>query len=116
MLRSQRLSVVLTLEERKEKAALEKMAEAQQHHEAQRQQIENLERYQREYREQIRSSQKGEAREATEFELETFEHAEVIKKRESGHAEIGDTLVVWRPIGGADWTYVVVGPSDDLLE
>ena len=51
MLRSQRLSVVLTLEERKEKAALEKMAEAQQHHEAQRQQIENLERYQREYRE-----------------------------------------------------------------
>lgn len=59
MLRSQRLAVVLTLEERKEKAALEKMAEAQQHHEAQRQQIENLERYQQEYREQIRSSQQG---------------------------------------------------------
>lgn len=59
MLRSQRLAVVLALEERKEKAALEKMAEAQQHHEAQRQQIENLERYQSEYREQIRSSQKG---------------------------------------------------------
>ncbi len=59
MLRSQRLAVVMTLEERKEKAALEKMAEAQQHHEAQRQQIENLERYQQEYREQIRSSQQG---------------------------------------------------------
>lgn len=59
MLRSQRLAVVLTLEERKEKAALEKMAEAQKHHEAQRQQIENLERYQQEYRDQIRSSQQG---------------------------------------------------------
>jgi flagellar FliJ protein len=59
MLRSQRLAVVLTLEERKEKAALEKMAEAQQNYESQRQQIENLERYQAEYREQIRSNQKG---------------------------------------------------------
>lgn len=59
MLRSQRLAVVLTLEERKEKAALEKMAEAQKHYEAQRQQIENLERYQQEYRDQIRSSQQG---------------------------------------------------------
>ena len=59
MLRSQRLAVVLALEERKEKAALEKMAEAQQHHEAQRQQIDNLEQYQREYREQIRRSQQG---------------------------------------------------------
>ena len=59
MLRSRRLAVVLTLEERKEKAALEKMAEAQKHHEAQRQQIENLERYQKEYRDQIRSSQQG---------------------------------------------------------
>lgn len=59
MLRSRRLAVVLSLEERKEKAALEKLAEAQQHHEAQRQQIENLEGYQREYRDQIRGSQQG---------------------------------------------------------
>ncbi|NMT64725.1 flagellar export protein FliJ [Marinobacter orientalis] len=59
MLRSQRLAVVLTLEERKEKTALEKMAEAGQHYEAQRQQIENLERYQKEYRDQIRSNQQG---------------------------------------------------------
>ncbi|PXX91025.1 flagellar export protein FliJ [Marinobacter vulgaris] len=59
MLRSQRLAVVLSLEERKEKAALEKMTEARRHHEAQRQQIENLERYQREYRDQIRASQQG---------------------------------------------------------
>jgi flagellar protein FliJ len=59
MLRSQRLQVVLKLEEQKEKQALEKMAEAQKAHEAQRQQIENLERYQQEYRDQIRASQHG---------------------------------------------------------
>lgn len=59
MLRSQRLQVVLKLEEQKEKQALEKMAEAQQAHEAQRQQIDNLERYQQEYRDQIRASQHG---------------------------------------------------------
>jgi flagellar FliJ protein len=59
MLRSQRLQVVLRLEEQKEKQALEKMAEAQQAHEAQRQQIENLERYQQEYRDQMRADQKG---------------------------------------------------------
>jgi flagellar FliJ protein len=47
------------LEEQKENKALEKMAEAQQAHEAQRQQIENLERYQQEYRDQIRASQHG---------------------------------------------------------
>jgi len=59
MLRSQRLQVVLKLEEQKEKQALEKMAEAQKAHEAQRQQIENLESYQQEYRDQIRANQHG---------------------------------------------------------
>ncbi len=59
MLRSQRLQVVLKLEEQKEHQALEKMAEAQKAHEAQRQQIDNLERYQQEYRDQIRASQHG---------------------------------------------------------
>lgn len=59
MLRSQRLQVVLKLEEQKEHTALEKMAEAQKAHEAQHQQIENLQRYQQEYRDQIRSSQHG---------------------------------------------------------
>lgn len=59
MLRSQRLQVVLKLEEQKEQQSLEKMAEAQQAHEAQRQQIDNLERYQQEYRDQIRASQHG---------------------------------------------------------
>lgn len=59
MLRSQRLQVVLKLEEQKEHQALEKMAEAQKAHEAQRQQIDNLERYQQEYRDQLRASQHG---------------------------------------------------------
>lgn len=59
MLRSQRLQVVLKLEEQREQQALEKMAAAQKAHEAQRQQIENLERYQQEYRDQIRANQHG---------------------------------------------------------
>lgn len=59
MLRSQRLEVVLKLEEQKEHRALEKMAAAQKAHEAQRQQIDNLERYQQEYRDQIRANQHG---------------------------------------------------------
>ena len=59
MLRSQRLQVVLKLEEQKEHLALEKMAEAQKAHETQRQQIDNLERYQQEYRDQIRANQHG---------------------------------------------------------
>lgn len=59
MLRSQRLQVVLKLEEQKEHRALEKMAEAQKAHDAQRQQIHNLERYQQEYRDQIRANQQG---------------------------------------------------------
>lgn len=59
MLRSQRLQVVLKLEEQKESQALEKMAEAQKAFEVQRQQIENLERYQQEYRNQIRADQHG---------------------------------------------------------
>ncbi len=59
MLRSQRLQVVVKLEEQKEHRALEKMAEAQKAHEAQRQQIDNLERYQQEYRDQIRANQHG---------------------------------------------------------
>jgi flagellar FliJ protein len=59
MLRSQRLQVVLKLEEQKEHKALEKMAVAQQAHEAQHQQIDKLQRYQREYRDQIRANQHG---------------------------------------------------------
>ena len=59
MLRSQRLAVVLSLEERKEQEALERMGEARKLVEQQRQQIENLNQYQQEYRDQIRSSQQG---------------------------------------------------------
>ncbi len=59
MLRSRRLAVVLDLEERKEQEALEKMGEARNRYEAQQEQIDNLNRYQQEYREQIRQNQQG---------------------------------------------------------
>lgn len=59
MLRSQRLAVVLSLEERKEQDALERMGEARKLVEQQREQVQNLERYQQEYRDQIRNSQHG---------------------------------------------------------
>ncbi|MEX2476121.1 flagellar export protein FliJ [Marinobacter sp.] len=59
MLRSRRLAVVLTLEERKEHEALEALAAARQKVEAQQQQINDLNRYQQEYRNQIRENQQG---------------------------------------------------------
>ncbi|MCG2581591.1 MAG: flagellar export protein FliJ [Marinobacter sp.] len=59
MLRSRRLAVVLTLEERKEQEALEKMGEARKQFDAQQAQIDNLNRYQQEYRDQIRQNQQG---------------------------------------------------------
>ncbi|HET8850129.1 MAG TPA: flagellar export protein FliJ [Marinobacter sp.] len=59
MLRSRRLQPVQALEERKEQEALERMGEARQQLEAQQQQVDNLERYQQEYRDQIRASQTG---------------------------------------------------------
>jgi flagellar FliJ protein len=59
MLRSQRLAVVLSLEERKEQEALERMGEARKLVDRQREQVENLNRYQQEYRQQIRNSQQG---------------------------------------------------------
>ncbi|WP_138436605.1 flagellar export protein FliJ [Marinobacter shengliensis] len=59
MLRSKRLEPVLALEERKEQEALERMGEARKQAEAHREQVENLERYQQEYRDQIRANQQG---------------------------------------------------------
>lgn len=59
MLRSQRLAVVLALEERKEKEALEHMGKARELVEQHGEQVANLNRYQQEYRDQIRSSQHG---------------------------------------------------------
>ncbi|MDO6823645.1 flagellar export protein FliJ [Marinobacter sp. 1_MG-2023] len=59
MLRSQRLAVVLTVEERKEQAALERMGKAREIMEQHSSQVENLNRYQQEYRDQIRGSQHG---------------------------------------------------------
>ncbi|MBU2955246.1 flagellar export protein FliJ [Marinobacter sp. F3R08] len=59
MLRSRRLETVLSLEERKEQEALERMGEARKLAEQQREQVQNLSRYQQEYRDQIRNSQQG---------------------------------------------------------
>lgn len=59
MLRSRRLAVVLALEERKEKEALERMGKAREVVDQQREQVANLNRYQQEYRDQIRQSQHG---------------------------------------------------------
>ncbi|SOB74816.1 flagellar FliJ protein [Marinobacter sp. LV10R510-11A] len=59
MLRSQRLGVVLALEERKEKEALGHMGKARELVEQHSEQVKNLNRYQQEYRDQIRNSQHG---------------------------------------------------------
>jgi len=59
MLRSKRLEVVLALEERKESEALDRLGEARKQVEAHKEQVENLERYQQEYRDQIRANQQG---------------------------------------------------------
>lgn len=59
MLKSRRLAVVLSLEERKEQEALKRMGDARKLVDQQREQVENLNRYQQEYRQQIRDSQQG---------------------------------------------------------
>lgn len=59
MLRSQRLGVVLALEERKEQEALERMGQAREQMEQHATQVASLNRYQQEYRDQIRESQHG---------------------------------------------------------
>ncbi len=59
MLRSQRLEVVLSLEKQKEQDALVRMGDARKQVEQQREQVDNLNRYQQEYRDQIRNNQSG---------------------------------------------------------
>lgn len=59
MLRSKRLDVVRTLEERREKTALEQLATARQFWQDQQQRLQELRRYQADYREQMRNSQQG---------------------------------------------------------
>lgn len=59
MLRSKRLDVVRTLEARREKTALEQLATARQFWQDQQQRLQELRRYQADYREQMRNSQLG---------------------------------------------------------
>lgn len=59
MQRSQRLGVVLAVEQRKEKQALERMGEARTLMAQREQQIQELQRYHQEYRQQIRDGQQA---------------------------------------------------------
>lgn len=59
MLRSQRLAVVLALEERRENAALEKMNAARATWEGEQQRLDELRRYQQDYQIRMRAQQQG---------------------------------------------------------
>ncbi|TVP55241.1 MAG: flagellar export protein FliJ [Halomonadaceae bacterium] len=59
MKQSQRLGVVLALEQRKEQTALEALQQAQAKLQHEQQRLEELERYHREYQEQARSASHG---------------------------------------------------------
>lgn len=57
--RSERLRVVLTLEERREKAALDRMNEVRSQWQTEQDRLDELQRYQQEYQQQMRSQQQG---------------------------------------------------------
>ncbi|MCG8516757.1 flagellar export protein FliJ [Marinobacter sp. CA1] len=59
MLRSQRLAVVLELEQRREQQALEKLAAARDQWQQHQNQLEELRQYQAGYQQQIRNDQQG---------------------------------------------------------
>ena len=59
MRRSERLKVVLALEERREQAALETMSSAREQLQHQQQRLQELRGYQADYRVQMRNSQQG---------------------------------------------------------
>lgn len=57
--RSERLQVVLSLEERKEKKALDVMNEVRSQWQSEQDRLEELQRYQQEYHQQMRAQQQG---------------------------------------------------------
>lgn len=57
--RSERLQVVLTLEERKEQQALDRMNDVRRQWQAEQDRLEELQRYQQEYHQQMRQQQQG---------------------------------------------------------
>lgn len=57
--RSERLQVVLTLEERKEQQALDRMNHVRRQWQAEQDRLEELQRYQQEYHQQMRQQQQG---------------------------------------------------------
>lgn len=58
-LRSERLKVVLALEERKEQAAVDRLNEVRRHWQAEQDRVQELQRYQSEYHQQMRAQQQG---------------------------------------------------------
>ena len=44
-----------------------------------------------------------------------FEHAGVLAQRPKGHAIEDGDLIMWAPLGGVPWKYVVVGDAEALL-
>lgn len=57
--RSERLQVVLTLEQRKEQQALDRMNDVRRQWQAEQDRLEELQRYQQEYHQQMRQQQQG---------------------------------------------------------
>lgn len=57
--RSERLQVVLGLEQRKEDAALDRLSRARDHLQREQQRLDELSQYQSDYREQMRRAQQG---------------------------------------------------------
>ncbi len=67
----------------------------------------------------VRSSQKQEARNVSEYKPKAYEEAavlEAIKAGPTGHlAMSGQRMAVWSSLGSAGLTYLVVGPADAML-
>ncbi len=72
----------------------------------------------------VRSSQKDNARDAENYQQLPFEHSKVAAAFEEGTATgslefvSGDKklLAAWSKLESIDWTYVVIGPADKMLE
>ncbi len=64
---------------------------------------------------QVRSSMKDAAKDAETWSPEPFAHAAVLSSAPAGHRVVDDELIIWAPVGGVDWRYVVVGREDELI-
>ena len=69
--RSERLKVVLELEQRREGEALERMGQARQHWEAEQQRLQELQNYHSEYQTEMRGARQGKV---TVGQLQSWQH------------------------------------------